>query len=797
MAGMTPSELLLLRSKRVDGPRRVSSTLRPLRIAYLVDSVDPRNALAAIEAACLELGGRHQFLIPCIPESQPSEVWERVLDKYDPDWIVDLAGASSSFLKEQRERWDRAVSIWANPLDTMDLTGALVYGALRRWKRLRGSSQEQAVFYFTPLHDHPLGLPLAFRFGHLAPRPMIEGHRLSDSYHSSTHHEFMGVQTLDPKFFPSDNLVELILDYTAPKPFLTVLDSRISQWLTLPNSTVFNVPSREPSYSPYAGTDPESPQHDEAYFRRIAVVGSPSSVHDLCLAWNIRAQRIGEFDSPVWIDPTWLTDPELAKRIERVMTWMRPGLAESNSEPPKVHLVSATISASKLQEVAKSLSLQAAVHDTTGFDRFFTASFRVGLTNESTASFQDGIANIAMPDYRDLADFFPFETAGWTVAVDKYTVPRVSSSCCRRQGLMSRIASDGIAGFTSIYGDPGALQPIGLNNGLEIIEGVACQAGYKAQVSDKGKIAVAVIGLLGDHMGLSLVSSSLVYQMITDMAEIVPRQATQRTLTRLLGHDPSPREVSEVMRALQSEQIGGGQFNRQHRSFAQIRDALGISNEAARKIVEALLSRKVLFRGYEVKCPNCGLRRWYPIDTLSESHRCEGCQTVSSPSPVPAGHLEWRYRLNEIVATAIDQGALPHIIASKRLIEMGAFGFLPGLLLSPSERGGPPPIETDLLSISEGRVMVGECKASGRELSSREVDRFATLGKALNCSRIIYATPTTFEDIALVIQRATEVSAPIHVEVWERADLLDRLYGQGGQQRTPVQCLEDLAAILN
>jgi hypothetical protein len=77
MSAMT--DFLLLRSLRPDGPTRVTATVRPQRLAYLVAPDIPTLALAAIESACLTWDGVHQFLIPCLPGGRPSPVWERVL----------------------------------------------------------------------------------------------------------------------------------------------------------------------------------------------------------------------------------------------------------------------------------------------------------------------------------------------------------------------------------------------------------------------------------------------------------------------------------------------------------------------------------------------------------------------------------------------------------------------------------------------------------------------------------------------------------------------------------------------
>lgn len=161
-------------------------TVRPKRIVYLVHPSDPEIALSAVEATCFEWGGQYQFLIPCEPGAEPSPVWNRIIEKYDPDDIVDLVGASEDYLDYHREQFDRAVHRWENPNETMLLFGATAYGALHRWKRLRPASERYVTLNLTPLRGHPLSLALAFRFGHLQKRSMGKEMLLSTAYMSAT-----------------------------------------------------------------------------------------------------------------------------------------------------------------------------------------------------------------------------------------------------------------------------------------------------------------------------------------------------------------------------------------------------------------------------------------------------------------------------------------------------------------------------------------------------------------------------------------------------------------------------------
>src|SRR5207249_2312900 len=101
------------------------------------------------------------------------------------------------------------------------------------------------------------------------------------------------------------------------------------------------------------------------------------------------------------------------------------------------------------------------------------------------------------------ADFHGDDAVGWAVAVDRWIQPRGSWAHFPRAGTAARLAREGIAGkFNVAFSRPGALFRVGLNNGWEIVQGVARQAGYSAKISDKGRLAAAAMRLAGDGDGL-------------------------------------------------------------------------------------------------------------------------------------------------------------------------------------------------------------------------------------------------------------------------------------------------------
>lgn len=785
---------LLLPDFTVDGPRRVKMTVRPERVAFLVDPTCPDHALAAIESACLTWGGIHQFLIPCLPGERPDALWTAVLEKHDPDVIVDLVGVEEGFRGEEQALRTRLVDRWERPTETMDITGAVVYAALRRWKRTRRSGPAQVVINLHPLTEQPLALPLAFRLGHLDPRPMDRDMVIERSYRSGRIQDFVDLREIDPRRLGDDELRQLAMEVPLNVLPLVAPGHRPGQtdYFGLPHLTKIGLPSSEPAYYHGSPSNPEHEQHSEEFIRRIVVVGSPGSVEDLCLAWNLRAQQRNSQLFPQWISPDWMSEPDALQSIRWGLRWEPLGLAEEHRLIP-LHLLSATLSRKELLAVSPEVGVPIEVHDRANLDYFFTTGFRVGHVQVSTAGFIDGTADITVPDYALLGDWEHWERIGWTGEIIGYHPPRLARRHLPQIGpLPIRAANDGLAGFIKVpHAAPGDLWSFPTISGWTMVAAVAEEAGYSARIWDKGQRAIALMQLFDGEVGLRLLASSRVYGLIERMAESIERrQAVQQAVRRAferLDVDTLPQQHEDAITAVVlSDVTEGAQFDRQHYTWNDVKNALG---EGARRdqcdrLIEWLVERRILFQGYKFTCLNCGLGRWYSINSLSDTQTCEGCGHLSR-KPVSPNVLQWRYRLNETVAQAVDQGVLPHLLAVNQMIgwrhdeRAPLYGYLPGVQLSPRVTGGPAEIEIDLLAIKGGRIIIGECKRGGDRITDVTVERFAQLGHLLKASRIIYATASTFDDDIVALDGAIEKSKPAVVERWDRTMLFDR-FSHGG-----------------
>ena len=123
----------------------------------------------------------------------------------------------------------------------------------------------------------------------------------------------------------------------------------------------------------------------------------------------------------------------------------------------------------------------------------------------------------------------------------------------------------------------------------------------------------------------------------------------------------------------------------------------------AYSMVTELALKKVFLRGYKLQCPTCDLTRWYPVAELTESMPCAGCLTVFQP-PIEAA---FRYRLNDLVARGLDQGAMPLMLTALFLESLAeaSFMYVPGLEVFQTRKS-----DIDIVASCDGHLILAECK---------------------------------------------------------------------------------------
>lgn len=120
--------------------------------------------------------------------------------------------------------------------------------------------------------------------------------------------------------------------------------------------------------------------------------------------------------------------------------------------------------------------------------------------------------------------------------------------------------------------------------------------------------------------------------------------------------------LADVLRIADSTVARSQVFTFQHlnRAFMQLPDIKKMPNAPKLlHLLDALVRRRIVVRGFLVRCEWCSMPNWHPLGEVDERIRCPGCRR-NSYLPVRSGHGEqsWQYSLNTTVSHAINHGAL-------------------------------------------------------------------------------------------------------------------------------------------
>ncbi|MBI4302162.1 MAG: hypothetical protein HY664_06120 [Chloroflexi bacterium] len=163
---------------------------------------------------------------------------------------------------------------------------------------------------------------------------------------------------------------------------------------------------------------------------------------------------------------------------------------------------------------------------------------------------------------------------------------------------------------------------------------------------------------------------------------------------------------------------------------------------AARDFANRYLEKRIIQRGVLiVKCPHCRKADWYRFAELSDSVTCHRC---SREFVFPADAAIY-FRLDEVVAQAFRHRSYVPLLVLDLLRRRSTVSFLNttacDVFRSESE-GRKPWLEADFFAISDGELIIGECKRqatlSGSE--KKQLNRYIELCKLMRPDRFLVAT---------------------------------------------------------
>lgn len=255
----------------------------------------------------------------------------------------------------------------------------------------------------------------------------------------------------------------------------------------------------------------------------------------------------------------------------------------------------------------------------------------------------------------------------------------------------------------------------------KVLAGLTLSQGYECRPSDKGIYADETITKWG---GLAEVGRFL-------------RNDAKRTLLDLFL-DKSKSEAGKGV-YLSDDQ-------RRYLDFRAVRRCVG---KAATEIIDELVTRQVLYRGFIFRCSYCRNSTWFAVGEVTQEFRCKRCgrSQVYTKTHWKAPHQpSWFFKLDELVYQGYRQNMAVPLLALDYLRSKGSENFSFCTDREFWEAGeSRAAAEADFFCVSDGVLTIGEAKKEDRlgKSNSEEngaITKYKRLAAGLCARRFIIAT---------------------------------------------------------
>lgn len=262
-------------------------------------------------------------------------------------------------------------------------------------------------------------------------------------------------------------------------------------------------------------------------------------------------------------------------------------------------------------------------------------------------------------------------------------------------------------------------------------------AGLESEMSQPGRIAERLIFQMRDLEGTRVFK-------IPGVRKLVESRDARNGVTR--GH--------ATQMIFDKADDGSNSFERHKRLFIEQREHRDLTTN---DVFDFLVKKAILLPGLSLKCPNCTLEYWVPINAIRHNSECEYCGHRHLVALQIKDRGDWRFRLSGLFGREDhQQGAIAVLLALRQLghlLHHGNESFLYSTALK--LKGGGVNCEADLLALEQDpggeiRIAVGECKTNG-DITDDDIQRLLAVRGALEklgmtCFLLFAKTAARFSD---------------------------------------------------
>lgn len=641
---------MLIPEKPETDIRITKQAIRPLRLAFLIDQQTPEEQLLELISYNTSIwGGRYNYFFP-VANATIKDAWWQTLYDFDPDKVI-LCTPIIEELRSKISQYIQPYQILQWPENNIQEINSNGVDGLR----------SLSILYVLESFYKEMRPIDRSNICTVIPRGTTP-YRLSEAIHfGNPNEELLGIYE---KAFKGERVRFSGEDLGDYLNLITSLESKISPIQVTGHSLSMQA---EFNSGILGGT--------------LVIINDDSPVEDFCVCWNLLNSQPQSFSKGVFAIPYSALRDE--NNLGVLAEWCNKNIQGTNT----ITLASASISVEDLIRIKERFNpLLAKVFQFVDiwFDQFYFTQFRAHQVEqvieikysgqemmipihksdwgEKVRSDAEWVADIDLSDSsKPLGSFIPPRYHGLNYLLSgKFVHPLIPS----RSNFSIRSSMRYLSLRTNRSMNYWRIK---LPYDGDLFLDMLTAGGNHAKKTDKCRYASGMLKLLGDLRDVRLFEKPGLRALFYALSKGITLTIGEMNSYLLPGSEKKNYRDAEVM-------------------------------------ISALALKGIFMRGYQLHCPECDLRRWYSLAEVTEKMRCAGClTTIQLPIDAP-----FHYRLNELFARGIEQGAIPLLMTARLLTTFASYSYLymPGVEVTCAGKN----VDIDILATCDGQLVGAECK---------------------------------------------------------------------------------------
>ncbi|SDG85581.1 hypothetical protein [Psychroflexus sediminis] len=161
--------------------------------------------------------------------------------------------------------------------------------------------------------------------------------------------------------------------------------------------------------------------------------------------------------------------------------------------------------------------------------------------------------------------------------------------------------------------------------------------------------------------------------------------------------------------------------------------------------------RKIFFKGFTAKCPNCSSKYWFSLSEITDTIKCKGCEEKYS---FPIEH-PYSYKLNSLIQNNffLNNGTKKESFAGNytvlktlnylKNISRVSFQYNPQIDIYDSYLASKPITDIDIICESDGHLIIGEAKHDSKQLleekDKKSLNNLVKIAQEIKPSKLMLA----------------------------------------------------------